>query len=244
MFARLPHFRVALGTAITLFVLTMAGCQGPMTKDESTAQSESAPLAQSRNNWTAPPNTTPWPVDETASRIRLKVYRDGPLARLGHNHVIEGPVSGTVFMAAEALDSAIRLKIPTDKFIVDNPASRREAGADFPPIPDAARQATRKNMLSEAVLNRSRFSDIEVYSVELYGRPPKLLASLTVWVAGREAALSVPFTVAKSEDRFDATASFSLNHADLGLTPFSVFGGALRVAETIDVTIQLVADRQ
>ena len=243
MFARLTHFRVALGTIITLFSLTMAGCQGPITRDKSTAESATVPLAQSRNNWTAPLNTTPWLVDETASRIRLQVYRDGPLAGLGHNHVIEGPVSGTVFMATEALESAIRLKIPADKFVVDNPELRREAGVDFPPIPDAARRATRKNMLSGAVLNQSRFTDIEVYSVDLDGRPPKLLAGLKVWVAGREATLSVPFTIMKLEDRFEANASFGLNHADLGLTPFSVFGGALRVAETIDVTIQLVAHR-
>ena len=241
MVARLTKFRATFGIAITSFALALAGCQGPITQDEPTAQRSLAPLTGSPISWTPPADATPWPIDVTASYISLKVYRDGPLARLGHNHVIQGPISGTLFIAPNDLDSAIRLRIPTAKFIVDDPKSRQQAGTEFPPIPDVARQATRKNMLSEAVLNESRFADIEVYSVGLDGQNRNLVADLKVWIAGREAVVTVPFTVSQSKDRFEAAATFQLNHSDLGLTPFSVFGGALRVAETIEVTLRLVA---
>ena len=39
------------------------------------------------------PSTAPrYVVDAKASEIRLLAYRDGPLARFGHNHVVAGRV--------------------------------------------------------------------------------------------------------------------------------------------------------
>ena len=106
-------------------------------------------------------------VDEKQSELRVLVYRAGPLARFGHNHVIVNhAIHGTVSLADAAGESAFRLNVPLAGFVVDDTEARREEGADFDgDIPDDAKSGTLHNMLSAALLNADAFPVVTVNGV-------------------------------------------------------------------------------
>src|SRR5450759_147412 len=52
-----------------------------------------------------PADTPRFVVDPEASEVRLLVYRAGPLARFGHNHVISGRVRGEIRAGERAAES-------------------------------------------------------------------------------------------------------------------------------------------
>ena len=71
-------------------------------------------------------------IDESRSELRILVYRSGPLAHFGHNHVIVNhSVRGAVRLAEAAGESEFTLSIPVAGFVVDDAAARREEGPDF-----------------------------------------------------------------------------------------------------------------
>ncbi len=183
-------------------------------------------------------------VDAQASEIRLLVYRAGPLARFGHNHVITGRVRGEIRAAERAAESGFRLEIPVASFAVDPPAARAEEGEDFAATVSAeARQATRENMLGENVLDAANSPSIEVASIALSGPRwnPTVLARARLRGATRY--LRFPAAVIEQEHRLTVIANFRIRQSDFGLVPFSIFGGAIQVRDAIDVRLRLVARR-
>ena len=71
-------------------------------------------------------------VDGSRSELRILVYRAGPLARLGHNHVmVNRSLSGTVNLADAPDASEFRLIVPVAGFVVDDAQARHEEGSDF-----------------------------------------------------------------------------------------------------------------
>jgi hypothetical protein len=81
-------------------------------------------------------------VDEGQSELRVLVYRAGPLARFGHNHVVVNrALGGAVNLGDGAAE--FRLNVPVAGFVVDDAQARREEGADFvAEVPDEAKSGT------------------------------------------------------------------------------------------------------
>jgi hypothetical protein len=61
---------------------------------------------------------------------------------------------------------------------------------------------------------------------------------------GRTVDLTVPTEVTVDGDRLRATGAFELNHADLGMEPFSVMMGALQVGEKLSFSYVVEARRE
>jgi hypothetical protein len=183
-------------------------------------------------------------VDPARSEIRLRVYRDGPLARFGHNHVIVGPVRGEIRDGDRAADSGFRLEVPVDALVVDPPAARAEEGEDFASdVSDEARRGTRENMLGPALLDAGTSPVVSIESLSLTGPRwnPTVLARVTVRDASR--TVRFPAAVADAPDGLTVIASFRIGQSDFGLAPFSVLGGGLLVRDAIDVRLRIVARR-
>jgi hypothetical protein len=181
-------------------------------------------------------------VDPAASEIRLLVYRDGPLARFGHNHIIIGQVSGDVFVGSGAADSGFRLTIPVGALEVDPPQPRAEEGEDFSSaVSPEAREATRANMLGPDVLDAQRYPSIAIASVSLVG--PRWNPTVLAQAALRGTAQSVIFPAAVFEqgDRLVVVASFDIRQSDFGIKPYSALGGGLLVRDAIRVRIRVSA---
>jgi hypothetical protein len=184
-------------------------------------------------------------IDPDASEMRILVYREGPLAEFGHNHVIvAGAVEGEVYLATPLRDSGFQVRIPVEALVVDPPAARAEEGGDFAkPLSGQARAATRENMLGPSVLDAERYPDIRVRSLGLHGPGwgPDLEVRITL--RGVERDLTVPVALQRDGDRLAVTGLLELKQTDFGLVPFSAMGGGLRVADRIRVRFHLVAVR-
>jgi hypothetical protein len=198
-------------------------------------------------------------VDETQSELRILVYRAGPLARLGHNHVVVNRrLRGTVNVASAAGAagaagaSAFWLSVPSAAFDVDDAQARAEEGADFAAaVPDEAKSGTLQNMLSAAVLDAAEFPTITVKSVAVatgataaagaIEATRSMVASVTVGVAGHESTFDVPFALQMDSGRLSATGTLELRQSALGVTPYSLMLGALQVQDQMTVKFKIVA---
>jgi hypothetical protein len=183
-------------------------------------------------------------IDGGASDIHWLVYKAGALARLGHNHAIAVPSpQGSVTVNAQDLaESTFELAFKVGDLVIDNPQLRSTLGEDFASVPTADDIAgTQHNMLSDKVLNGEMFPTIRVTGTGPVGAPGMQVLKLKVELLGRVVDLTVPTRVAVADDRVEAVGEFELNHADLGMKPFSVMMGALQVGEKLSFSYHVVA---
>jgi polyisoprenoid-binding protein YceI len=184
-------------------------------------------------------------IDPQQSSIRLRVYRDGPLARLGHNHVIVATgIGGEVYREKRLERSGFALKIPVSQLMVDRPADRVAAGPDFAgELSEFAIAGTRENMLGPKLLAAEQYPDIEIASVAIEGTQPDVRFTVELTVCGARTTLALPAKVEIGEQAIVVRGQLSLLQTQLGLVPFSVLGGGLRVRDAIDADYHLVAVR-
>jgi hypothetical protein len=235
--------------AATALSLCLAACGTPKTR-RSPAIGEGVEPAR------PPVGAAAYSIDSAQSELRLLVYRAGPMARLGHNHVIlNRAIGGWVDAAAAGLpgsrarpeSASFSLYVPVADFVVDDARARSEEGQDFSAeVPEEAKSGTRHNMLGTSLLDAERFPVITLTSVGIKRAPEvpesgNLVATLTVGVAGHESTLVVPFVVEISSDRISAAGSVVLRQSELGLTPISVMLGALQVQDEVTVKFKFVA---
>jgi len=64
---------------------------------------------------------------------------------------------------------------------------------------------------------------------------------VSVTVAGHASTLEVPFTLDISQGRLTASGATTIRQSSLGLTPFSVMLGGLRVQDELTLKFRLVA---
>lgn len=224
---------------VTLLTL-LAACQSP-TPNPAASTPNSAPQTQAAT----PPQAEPYRIREDLSDVRFLVYRAGPLARLGHNHVIQARrLQGQVWLAPEFRDSTMRLVLPVAGFVVDNAEARHEEGADFSTEPDEdAIAGTRRNMLGEKVLDAGRYPEIVITSTSITGPEWQPDIGLRIRLHGVERELSVPVALDRQKNRLIATAAFTIRQSDFGITPLAVLGGGLQVADAVRVRLRLIATK-
>jgi hypothetical protein len=226
--------------------LLLAGCGAPPARLPGSHPGAVPPVS--------PPAAAPaargaaYRIDAAHSELRLLVYRAGAMAALGHDHVIVNrALEGWVTFSGDVASAAFFLTLPTSGFVVDDDAARRQEGADFSEVIDAdAKAGTLRNMLGPAVLDAQGHPAITVRSVSIATaagatQAAGAQATVQVSVAGHESSLIVPFTVDSSPGRLHAQVDFTVQQTRLGLTPFSVFLGALRVEDQLHVKLDLVA---
>lgn len=188
------------------------------------------------------PETRQFRILPELSVLRIKVGRAGLLARLGHNHVIVNrSITGMVLLAQD--QSSAHLAVPINGLVVDEPAERQRAGKGYESVPDAkARTDTHTNMLRPEVLDGERWPEILIDVKPVAGNGDPQLFEVILTFKGSAIALELPATLSVSNERLEVHAQFSLDHRQLGLRPFSAVGGTLRVAESLEFELLLIAD--
>jgi hypothetical protein len=183
-------------------------------------------------------------IDPTRTVVTVIVRRAGPLARLGHDHVITSADEvGTVWLGATPAESSFELQLPVDRFAVDLPEARAAAGAEFAtPVPDDAREGTRRNMLRTEVLDAAQYPAVVIRSVATAGDWLQANVRVAVVVKGVEREQEIPVAIEREDGRIAARGSLQLSQTDYGMTPFSVGGGAIQVADTLEIRFEIVAD--
>src|SRR5712692_4417249 len=224
---------------LLLPVLLTAACQTLPPPGETAVLAE--PVRTEVNVPSAAPR---YSVDPQASEIRLLVYRDGPLARFGHNHVVVGRVHGELLAGDAAAASGFRLAISVDSFVVDLPAARAEEGDEFAAqVSEPARRDTRENMLGKDVLDAEKHPLIRIESIALVG--PQWGPTVTARVTLRGVTRDLRFAAAvlRQDDLLVVVASFRINQSEFGIEPFTALNGGLRVRDALDIRVRLVARR-
>ena len=177
------------------------------------------------------------------SDVTVRVYRDGPLAHLGHNHVISSTgVAGQVVLRDPLDASSFSLSLPLDSLVVDDPVRRAGAGPDFPDnLTEPDRAGTRRNLLGPALLDAARFPVLHLDGVALDETAAGYVATARIDAAGVSRRIRVPVAVEWADGELVARGGFVVTHAEIGLTPFSAALGALRVREDMEIAYRLVA---
>ena len=190
------------------------------------------------------PGAEVWQV--TDSHLEIRVYRDGPMQKLGHDHLITSDRLAGIIEQREPLGaSRFELHLPLDSLVVDDQDARSRAGGAFAlPVPEKDREATRRNMLGERLLDAARQGEISMTVESITGGPRNYEARVRVSLAGQDHVLAVPFELVIEDDRLVARADLRLTHADLGLVPFAVALGALRVRDEFEVGLTVEARRR
>lgn len=229
---------VCVAAGVTLLFLT--GCRTPPPSGTEAA----APSAVS-----APQSSTSgvlYSIDATASQVLVFVYREGAMSALGHNHVISiRELRGSVQLTEPLERSRFELRFPVASMTVDEPALRAAAGEDFSSVvSDSARDGTRANMLGEKLLQAMGFPEIALSSVRVESAADGQVIALTrVSLRGAEYLVQVPMRLLRAADQLSATGEITLRQSELGLTPYSVLMGALRVRDAMQLRFRLVARR-
>ncbi len=177
------------------------------------------------------------------SVLRILVGRAGPLARMGHNHIVTSrDISGTVFVSDTMEDSYADLLIPVNLLLVDETEERRRAGEAYQAeLSEADIAATRKNMLGSELLAGEYYPVIRIRLQLLEYAAGQGSFAVSIRIKDREVTLQLPASLSVETDRLSADTRFDLDHEDLGLQPFSALGGALRVADELGFELQIRA---
>jgi polyisoprenoid-binding protein YceI len=226
---------------VALVVLVIvAGCRSTTAPSPSTNASQSQSVESTA---TTRAGTRTLQVDPERTVVTVIVRRGGPLAKLGHDHVItSADEAGSVRIGNTPADSSFELTLPVDRLEVDLPAARAAAGLEFAaPVPDDARAGTRHNMLRAEVLDLKHFSTITLRSTAASGAWPQPIVRLAVTLKGVEREQEIPVVVERDADGLTARGQLRLNQTDFGITPFSVAGGAIRVADTLEIRFEIAA---
>ena len=221
--------------------LLLAACGGPGLRDAAPPGSGTRAVEP---NFASPGSN--YRVDENQSELRVLVYRAGPLARFGHNHVlVNRAIRGSVNQNPAGGASMFSLIVPVAGFAVDDTQARRDEGPDFAgDIPDDAKSGTLNNLRSTAVLDADEFPSIAVRGLAASGPEDasgSRVASVTFSVAGHESNIDVPFTLESDSRQLSASGSLELRQSALGLIPYSLMLGALQVQDALLVKFKIVA---
>ncbi|HEX7375026.1 MAG TPA: YceI family protein, partial [Steroidobacteraceae bacterium] len=184
-----------------------------------------------------PVSTRVYEIDPAQTRVTLLVHRSGPLARLGHNHaIVSGTERGAIWVGATPAQSGFEIHVPVASLVVDDPEARAAAGADFPgAVPDDARAGTTANMLRAEVLDAAHYPDVVVRATGATGTWERAVVHATAHVKDLQRDYDVPVTLTVADKAVTATGAFQIRQTDFGITPFSVAGGAIQVADVVDV---------
>ncbi len=172
-------------------------------------------------------------IDPAQSLITVVVRRGGPLARLGHDHVV---ASRTVAGFAAPRAGRAHFHFRLDQMTVDETALRQAAGLDTTPTPEAI-DGTRANMLGR-VLEAERFPVVALSAQRIDGAPGKL--RLAVTLHGVTRSVDVAARLDQGGGKLVASGQFTLLQSDFGITPMSVMGGAMVVEDRMELGFRLV----
>jgi hypothetical protein len=226
-----------------VFISLLAGCATRQPEPVPGPQTPMPAATTTTGGVAIPAGAKVFDIDPQRSVVSIRVYRSGPMAKLGHNHVItSAEESGFAWRGPTPAESGFELRIPVGTLVVDDPAARAAAGPDFEgPVPDSARDGTKKNLLRPEVLDAAQFPDVTVRASGLGGtwQDPVAQADVTLKVVTRR--VEVPLDLTDSAGTLTARGTLRLRQTEFGMVPFSVAGGAIQVADEIVLAFEIVA---
>jgi hypothetical protein len=220
-----------LALAVAVVVLVLSACRPPPVARQPVAAEPGAAGASL------------FRVVSGASTLRFYLHADGPMARVGHNHVISAHgLEGEVWLQPQPEQSTCQLRLPVAAFVVDDPGERATAGGEFAePLAAADRDGTYTHMVGDRQLDAAHFPVITLRCLRLTPTPAGMSLQLAITLRDHETKLTVPLQWQQQGGTLQVSGEFSFRQTELGFEPYSLLFGALRVADEIHARFALVA---
>ena len=190
-----------------------------------------------------PVHVNDYTVDASRSLVIIHVSRAGMASALGHDHLISSrQLSGTAtYASAELPRSQFSLQLLVNTLVVDDPVLRKQAGGKYAKaVSESARESTRRNMLSDKVLDAAVFGEINVQGRWQSGNLTNGRLALSVSLHGVRREMNVPVQIEIDAGKLIATGKFQVRQSDFAIKPFTTLAGALAVADMIEVDYRIV----
>ena len=182
-------------------------------------------------------------LESSQSHVRIYVRRAGLFNTFGHNHLVSSRrLTGWLrFTPGADTQATFNLTLPVSSLDVDDADVRRAVGGEWTAaVKPKVRTSTRSNMLGKRLLDARQYPDIHLRGRWQEGNFPSGKVRATVSVRGQDYALTIPVSVFADGSRLRVFTQFTVTHKQLGLTPFTTLGGALRVADKLEIEATLV----
>jgi len=223
----------ALGLVTVLALL--AACSAPAPSAEGGAPPSPAHAA----------DAVRYRVEEAHSEVLIWVRSEGPLAYLGHNHIIlVGELAGELWLPPDPSRAVFTLAFPVAALRLDEPELRAQQGEGYEETLSAQDIAgTRAHMLDTGLLDGADYPVIELYSESISGSAAGWIAHTVIRVRSRAAHVDVPVKFESTPGGVTLSGEFSVTHTMLGLVPHSALLGSLRVAQPLRIRFRIAASR-
>lgn len=235
--ALLRRFRHIKGTVTQALVvlLLLGACSAPPPSPGSAAPRSPQPA----------PGSVRYRIDGAHSEVLIWVMSDGPMAQLGHNHVIEvAGLNGELWLAAEPQRSVFTLEFPVAALRLDEPQRREQQGSGYEEtLSEEDIAGTRTHMLDTPMLDGAEYPLIQLYSESISRADSGWIAHTVIRVRAYNARVDIPVQMESLADQVHLSGEFTVTHAALGLVPHSALLGALRVAEPLRIRFHIIARR-
>ena len=181
--------------------------------------------------------------DNAQSLLYVQVYKDPSAAASGfaHNHVMRATNwGGSVQYDVSDLDECeMSFSLPVTSLAVDEDAMRELVGyGDV--ISSSDRSTIRGHMLESNQLNADQYDSIWFESSSCTKVNSGLVVNGEMFIAGTATEISIDMNTTLSSDKFYMSGVIDLTHSDFNMTPYEAFFGAVRNAEPLTITFDMV----
>ena len=190
-----------------------------------------------------PAETISYSFGDTDSLLYVQVYKDPTAlgANLSHDHVMRAAnFSGQMLYNRDDISECeLNFLVPVNDLRVDESAMRNYVG--YGDTINAGDRATiREHMLSNGQLNSNTYSTITFNSTGCQENGDSLRVSGDFSLRGVTKAITLELDFSISGDRVYFSGEHNFNHSDHGFEPYEAFGGFVRNAQQLDITIDMV----
>ena len=181
--------------------------------------------------------------DDAQSLLYVQVYKDPSALASGfaHNHVMRATNwSGEVTYNVDYIeDCDMSFSLPVNELAVDEAAMRELVGYGDT-INQNDRATIREHMLDDNQLNVAQYDSIWFESTSCEEANGNLLVTGDMFIAGTTTEMVIDISMTPTNDKFYMTSVIDFTHADFNMTPYEGFWGAVRNAEPLKITFDMV----
>ncbi len=244
---RSPHRPYA---TILLSLLVLVACVSPRPAELPTVP-DTIPdgFPAQRYRALAASGAAVYEIDTARTLVQIHAFRDGPMARLGHDHVVASrDVRGYIFVAAQGADKSVNVEAdlyaPLAAMSVDEPQLRSAAGFDTD-ISDSAREGTRANMLASIEAGQFPHVTLNIKAMldSRVAQNVDIMLTTTLVLHGAMRTLEMPARISIDDRTLRAEGTLSILQSEFGIEPHKALGGALSVRDRLELQFMLTAGR-
>lgn len=228
------------GSLALALVILLSACQ-PAERPEAvpeTAGGTPVDWPQANYEAAARKGSAVYHLTPGSSNIDIIAGREGPMARFGHDHVISlYDAEGFLAISEPFSGSLADIRFRVADLEVDEAGKRQQYRLDSKPDSDDI-ESTRRNMLYR-VLEAEQWPFIFISISDIASSQNGWSADVELRVKDHVYRDRLPFNLTMTAGTARVSGEMKLKQSELGLQPFSVLGGGLRVADELRIHFDL-----